>query len=65
MPANKKPRQPVNKTEEVDKFMDKFDHPFKAEVYAVRDIIKAVNKDIAEKIILSCLTCLPVPIERH
>jgi hypothetical protein len=50
MPGNKKPQQPVNKTEEVDEFMDKFDHPFKAEVYAVRDIIKGVNQDITEQI---------------
>lgn len=50
MPTNKKPQQPVNKTAEVDAFMDKLDHPFKAEVYAVRDIIKAVNPDITEQI---------------
>jgi hypothetical protein len=50
MPANKQPKQPVTKTEEVDEFMDKLDHPFKAEVYAVRDIIKAVNQDITEQI---------------
>ena len=50
MVANKKPQQPVNKTEEVDEFMDKLDHPFKAEVYAVRDIIKNVNKGITEQI---------------
>src|SRR5688500_11786901 len=39
----KKSRQPVNKTEEVNEFMEKVDHPFKAEVQAVRDIIKNVN----------------------
>ena len=30
--------------------MDKLDHPFKAEVQAVRDIIKNVNRDITEEI---------------
>ncbi|MGA7733126.1 MAG: DUF1801 domain-containing protein [Chloroflexia bacterium] len=50
MPANKKTQQPVNKTEEVDAFMDKLDHPFKAEVQAVRDIIKSVHRDITEQI---------------
>jgi hypothetical protein len=48
--SNKKPQQPVNKTEEVDEFMDKLNHPFKAEVQAVRDIIKSVNGDITEQI---------------
>ena len=50
MPATKKPQQHVNKTEEVDAFMDKLDHPFKAEVQAVRDIIKNVHRDITEQI---------------
>jgi len=43
-------KKPVNKTEEVDAFMDKLDHPFKAEVQAVRDIIKNVNGDITEQV---------------
>ena len=30
--------------------MDKLDHPFKAEVEAVRQIIKKVNKEITEQI---------------
>lgn len=46
----RKPQQTANKTEEVDEFMDKLDHPFKAEVQAVRDIIKSVNGDITERI---------------
>lgn len=50
MPANKKPQQPVNKTAEVDAFMAGLDHPFKAEVQAVRDIIKNVNGGITEQI---------------
>jgi uncharacterized protein YdhG (YjbR/CyaY superfamily) len=39
-----------NKTVEVNEFMDKLDHPFKAEVQVVRDIIKGVDKDIAEEV---------------
>jgi hypothetical protein len=50
MAPNKKPQQPVSKTEEVDAFMEKLDHPFKAEVQVVRDIIKSVNEDITEQI---------------
>lgn len=50
MAAKKKPQQPVNKTEEVDAFMENLDHPFKAEVQAVRDIIKGVNPGITEQI---------------
>jgi uncharacterized protein YdhG (YjbR/CyaY superfamily) len=30
--------------------MDKLDHPFKAEVQAIREIIKKVNKDMTEEI---------------
>jgi uncharacterized protein YdhG (YjbR/CyaY superfamily) len=37
-------------TEQVDEFMGKLDHPFKAEVQMIREIIKNVNKDIAEQI---------------
>ena len=40
----------VNKTDQVDAFMDQLDHPFKAEVQAVREIIKGVNKNITEEI---------------
>ena len=36
--------------ETVDAFMAKLDHPFKAEVQAVRDIIKGVNPKITEQI---------------
>jgi len=50
MAANNKPQQSVNKTKEVDEFMAKLDHPFKAEVQAVRDIIKNVNKEITEQV---------------
>jgi hypothetical protein len=34
-----KAQKAVNKTEKVNAFMDELDHPFKAEVQAVRDII--------------------------
>ena len=37
-------------TKKVDEFMDGLDHPLKAEVQTVRDIIKNVNKEIAEEI---------------
>jgi len=50
-PATKPVTKPVvNKTEKVNEFMDKLDHPFKAEVQAVREIIKNANKDITEEI---------------
>jgi uncharacterized protein YdhG (YjbR/CyaY superfamily) len=37
-------------TEQVDRFMEKLDHPFKAEVQLMREIIKEVNKEITEQI---------------
>lgn len=40
----------VDNTKKVDEFMNKPDHPLKAEVQTVRDIIKNVNKDITEEI---------------
>ncbi len=40
----------VNKTAEVDAFMDKLDHPFKAEVEMLRESIKSVNPKITEQI---------------
>jgi uncharacterized protein YdhG (YjbR/CyaY superfamily) len=46
----KKGKANVKGTEEVYQFMEKLDHPFKAEVEMIRDIIKTVNKDIAEQI---------------
>jgi len=42
--------EPINKREEVDAFMEKLDHPFKAEVEAVRRIIKKVNGGITEEV---------------
>jgi uncharacterized protein YdhG (YjbR/CyaY superfamily) len=41
---------PASLSEQVDEFMQRLDHPFKAEVEMVREIIKNVNKDIAEQI---------------
>ena len=46
----KKRDEPVNKTEEVDAFMKDLDHPFKAEVEAIRKIIKKVNNGITEQV---------------
>ena len=46
----KKAIDPMVGTKKVDEFMKGLDHPFKAEVQTVRDIIKNVNKDIAEEI---------------
>jgi hypothetical protein len=40
----------VNHTKEVNAFIDKLEHPFKAEVQAVRDIIMNVNPRITEQI---------------
>jgi uncharacterized protein YdhG (YjbR/CyaY superfamily) len=37
-------------SEQVDEFMGNLEHPFKAEVQMVREIIKNVNKDITEQI---------------
>jgi uncharacterized protein YdhG (YjbR/CyaY superfamily) len=48
--STKKRTSPVNNTKKVDEFMDKLNHPFKAEVQAIREIIKNVNKDITEEI---------------
>jgi uncharacterized protein YdhG (YjbR/CyaY superfamily) len=46
----KKASATTGNTEQVDEFMKKLDHPFKAEVQMVREIIKKVNKDITEEI---------------
>lgn len=45
-----KEKSKTDGTEQVNEFMKKLDHPFKAEVAMVREIIKTVNKDIAEQI---------------
>src|SRR5687768_1860151 len=40
----------ANHTDDVEEFMGRLDHPLKAEVEMVREIIKSVNKDITEQI---------------
>ena len=46
----KKKGSPVNRTDKVDEFLENLSHPLKAEVEAVRSIIKGVDKNIAEEI---------------
>ena len=46
----KKTKPTQNGTEQVDEFMEKLDHPFKAEVQMMREMIKGVNQDITEQI---------------
>jgi uncharacterized protein YdhG (YjbR/CyaY superfamily) len=46
----KKKGSPVSRTAKVDEFLENLSHPLKAEVEAVRSIIKGVNKDINEEI---------------
>lgn len=46
----KRKGSPVSRTDKVDEFLRELNHPLKAEVEAVRSIIKGVNKDIAEEI---------------
>jgi len=46
----KKKGSPVSRTDKVDEFLGNLSHPLKAEVEAVRSIIKGVNKDINEEI---------------
>lgn len=46
----KKKGSPVSRTDKVDEFLENLSHPLKAEVEAIRSIIKDVNKDINEEI---------------
>lgn len=46
----KNPRITVSNTDKVDEFMTQLDHPFKAEVQKIREIIKNVNNNITEQI---------------
>ncbi len=41
---------PKNNRQNVDEFMEELDHPFKAEVQTVREIIKNSHQDITEEI---------------
>ncbi len=46
----RKKGSPVSRTDQVEEFLRELSHPLKAEVEAVRTIIKSVNKDINEEI---------------
>jgi uncharacterized protein YdhG (YjbR/CyaY superfamily) len=46
----KKATSVANRTEQVNEFMARLDHPFKAEVELVREIIKNVDPEITEQI---------------
>lgn len=46
----KKDSSAVSNTPQVDAFMETLEHPFKAEVQAVREIILAVDANITEQI---------------
>ena len=46
----KKKGSPVSRTDKVDAFLRELNHPLKAEIEAVRSIIKGVNKGIAEEV---------------
>jgi hypothetical protein len=46
----KKQNTKLDGTKEVDHFLDGLDHPLKAEVQMIREIIKNVNNEITEQI---------------
>ena len=46
----KKKGSPVSRTDKVDEFLQNLSHPLKAEVEAVRSIIKGVSKEINEEV---------------
>ena len=46
----KKKGSPISRTDKVDEFLENLNYPLKAEVEAMRSIIKGVNKDINEEI---------------
>jgi hypothetical protein len=46
----KKTSPPVSNAQKVDTFMDELDHPFKAEVQAVREIILNVDQNITQEV---------------
>jgi uncharacterized protein YdhG (YjbR/CyaY superfamily) len=46
----KKQNTKLDGTEEVDRFLEELDHPLKAEVQMIREIIKNVNNEITEQI---------------
>jgi uncharacterized protein YdhG (YjbR/CyaY superfamily) len=46
----KKKASPLSRNDKVDEFMENLSHPFKAEVEAIREIIKGMDKNIVEEI---------------
>ena len=46
----KKAKPTTAQPEQVDEFLEKLDHPFKAEVQMIREIIKNVDPNITEQI---------------
>lgn len=46
----RKKGSPISRTDKVDEFLRELSHPLKAEVEAVRSIIKGVGKDVAEEV---------------
>ena len=50
MPKNKSAQPVVNKTEEVNEYMNKLEHPLKAETQAVREIIMSIHPQITEQV---------------
>lgn len=46
----KKKGSPVSRTDKVDEFLENLSHPLRAEVEAMRSIIKSVDKNIVEEI---------------
>jgi hypothetical protein len=46
----KKRPSPANKPKDVDEFMNRLDHPFKAEVQGIRKIILRVDRHITEQV---------------
>lgn len=50
MPKNQSAKPKLNNTAQVDEYMAQLDHPLKAEVQALRDLIKGVNPNITEEV---------------
>jgi uncharacterized protein YdhG (YjbR/CyaY superfamily) len=46
----KKKASPLSRNDKVDEFMENLSHPFKADVEAIREIIKGMDKNIVEEI---------------
>lgn len=49
-PPKRKKGSPVSRSDKVDEFLANLSHPLKAEVEAIRSIIKSVDKNIAEEV---------------